>query len=204
MKVETIILAGGYSSRMGMDKALIGMEGVTTIEYLIRKLAPFSKDIHVVLGKNYQTVAPLVAQTANAIFNSEHSLGMFSSIKAGFKCISGDAPILLQMIDQPSVPVTVYQHLLSSLDAENLFFQPLLSDSGEKGHPVILSPKLKEIISEEPSDSTLRDVLQNIPLASKKWVLVRDIHVLQNMNSPLDRQKWSQISRDGKTLHSSV
>ena len=61
MKVETIILAGGYSSRMGMDKALIGMEGVTTIEYLIRKLAPFSKDIHVVIGKNYETVAHLVA-----------------------------------------------------------------------------------------------------------------------------------------------
>ena len=194
MKVETIILAGGYSSRMGMDKALIGMEGVTTIEYLIRKLAPFSKDIHVVLGKNYQTVAPLVAQTANAIFNSEHSLGMFSSIKAGFKCISGDAPILLQMIDQPSVPVTVYQHLLSSLDTENLIFQPLLSVSGEKGHPVILSPKLKDIILEEPSNSTLRDVLQNIPLASKKWVPVRDIQVLQNMNTPLDRKQWSHPS----------
>ena len=194
MKVETIILAGGYSSRMGMDKALIGMEGVSTIEFLIRKLTPFSKAIHVILGRNYQTVAPLVTQTANAIFNSDHHLGMFSSIKAGFKCISADAPILLQMIDQPSVPVTVYQHLLSSLDTENLFFQPLLSDSGEKGHPVILSPKLKDIILEEPSNSTLRDVLQNIPLASKKWVPVRDIQVLQNMNTPLDRKQWSHPS----------
>ena len=194
MKVETIILAGGNSSRMGMDKALIGMEGVSTIEFLIRKLTPFSKAIHVILGRNYQTVAPLVTQTANAIFNSDHHLGMFSSIKAGFKCISADAPILLQMIDQPSVPVTVYQHLLSSLDTENLFFQPLLSDSGEKGHPVILSPKLKDIILEEPSNSTLRDVLQNIPLASKKWVPVRDIQVLQNMNTPLDRKQWSHPS----------
>ena len=194
MKVETIILAGGYSSRMGMDKALIGMEGVSTIEFLIRKLTPFSKAIHVILGRNYQTVAPLVTQTANAIFNSDHHLGMFSSIKAGFKCISADAPILLQMIDQPSVPVTVYQHLLSSLDTENLFFQPLISDSGEKGHPVILSPKLKDIILEEPSNSTLRDVLQNIPLASKKWVPVRDIQVLQNMNTPLDRKQWSHPS----------
>lgn len=194
MKVETIILAGGYSSRMGMDKALIGMEGVSTIEFLIRKLTPFSKAIHVILGRNYQTVAPLVTQTANAIFNSDHHLGMFSSIKAGFKCISADAPILLQMIDQPSVPVTVYQHLLSSLDTENLFFQPLLSDSGEKGHPVILSPKLKDIILEEPSNSTLRDVLQNIPLASKKWVPVRDVQVLQNMNTPLDRKQWSHPS----------
>jgi len=194
LKVETIILAGGYSSRMGMDKALIGMEGVSTIEFLIRKLTPFSKAIHVILGRNYQTVAPLVTQTANAIFNSDHHLGMFSSIKAGFKCISADAPILLQMIDQPSVPVTVYQHLLSSLDTENLFFQPLLSDSGEKGHPVILSPKLKDIILEEPSNSTLRDVLQNIPLASKKWVPVRDIQVLQNMNTPLDRKQWSHPS----------
>ena len=194
MKVETIILAGGYSSRMGMDKALIGMEGVSIIEFLIRKLIFFSKVIHVILGRNYQTVAPLVTQTANAIFNSDHHLGMFSSIKAGFKCISADAPILLQMIDQPSVPVTVYQHLLSSLDTENLFFQPLLSDSGEKGHPVILSPKLKDIILEEPSNSTLRDVLQNIPLASKKWVPVRDIQVLQNMNTPLDRKQWSHPS----------
>ena len=194
MKVETIILAGGYSSRMGMDKALIGMEGVSTIEFLIRKLTPFSKAIHVILGRNYQTVAPLVTQTANAIFNSDHHLGMFSSIKAGFNCISADAPILLHMIDQPSVSVTVYQHLLSSLDTENLFFQPLLSDSGEKGHPVILSPKLKDIILEEPSNSTLRDVLQNIPLASKKWVPVRDIQVLQNMNTPLDRKQWSHPS----------
>lgn len=194
MKVETIILEGGYSSRMGMDKALIGMEGVSTIEFLIGKLTPFSKAIHVVLGKNYQTVAPLVTQTANAIFNSDHHLGMFSSIKEGFKCVSADAPILLQMIDQPSVPVTVYQHLLSSLDTENLIFQPLLSVSGEKGHPVILSPKLKDIILEEPSNSTLRDVLQNIPTASKKWVPVRDIQVLQNMNTPLDRKQWSHPS----------
>ena len=146
MKVETIILAGGYSSRMGMDKALIGMEGVSTIEFLIRKLTPFSKAIHVILGRNYQTVAPLVTQTANAIFNSDHHLGMFSSIKAGFKCISADAPILLQMIDQPSVPVTVYQHLLSSLDTENLFFFFFFSDSGEKGHPVILSLKLIDFL----------------------------------------------------------
>ena len=202
MKVETIILAGGYSSRMGMDKALIGVEGVTTIEFLINKLTHFSKAIHVVLGKNYKSVAPLISQTANTIFNPDHHLGMFSSIKAGFKCISADTPILLQMIDQPSVPVSVYQHLLSNLDAENLFFQPLLSDSGEKGHPVILSPKLKDIILEEPSDSTLRDVLQNIPLASKKWVLVRDIQILQNMNSPLDRKKWSQIPSVGQALRS--
>ena len=196
MKVETIILAGGYSSRMGMDKALIRMEGLSTIEFLIRKLTPFSKAIHVVLGKNYQAVEPLVAQTANVIFNPDHRLGMFSSIKAGFKCISADVPILLQMIDQPSVPVSVYHYLLSSLDAENLFFQPLLSDSGEKGHPVVLSPRLKDLILEEPSDSTLRDVLKNIPVASKKWVLVRDIQILQNMNTPLDRKKWNQIPSD--------
>ena len=188
---------------MGMDKALIEIDGVTTIEYLIRKLTTFSEVIHVVLGKNYQTVAPLVAKTANVIFNTDHRLGMFSSIKAGFKCISGDAPILLQMIDQPSVPVSVYQHLLSSLDAENLFFQPLLSDSGEKGHPVILSPKLKDTILEEPSDSTLRDVLRNIPLASKKWVIVREMQVLQNMNSPIDRKEWGQVPWDGQALHSS-
>ena len=196
MKVETIILAGGYSSRMGMDKALIRMDGLTTIELLVKKLIPFSKVIHVVLGKNYQAVEPLVAQTANVVFNPDHRLGMFSSIKAGFKCISADAPILLQMIDQPSVPVSVYQHLLSSLDAENLFFQPLLSDSGEKGHPVVLSPRLKELILEEPSDSTLRDVLKTIPAASKKWVLVRDNRILQNMNTPLDRKKWNQIPSD--------
>jgi len=48
MKTSAIILAGGKSSRMGTNKALLPMDGKTNIELIKDQLTPFFSDIIVV------------------------------------------------------------------------------------------------------------------------------------------------------------
>ena len=88
-------------------------------------------------------------QKTKLIYNENHHYGMFSSIQKGLNSIKNTDPILLQMIDQPFVPIEIYKDLVK-------FFQPsmkLLQPSYHKkaGHPLIFSTQFKEFYSPDIS-----------------------------------------------------
>lgn len=55
MQVTTIILAGGKSKRMGTDKALLELDGITLLERAINLCKPFSSEL--LISSNHQSHA---------------------------------------------------------------------------------------------------------------------------------------------------
>ncbi|MCK4654553.1 MAG: nucleotidyltransferase family protein, partial [Candidatus Cloacimonetes bacterium] len=131
--IESIVLSAGESSRMGKDKALVYIGNKRNIVIILEKLLTFSEKVYIILGDNFEEVKKAVLkenlpfEKIEFIFNEKHHLGMFSSIRKGFSVALGKYPVLLQMVDQPFVPIGIYRKLVALVDDEHLIFQPSIN-----------------------------------------------------------------------------
>jgi len=118
------------------------------------------------------------------IYNQNHEQGMFSSVLKGFDAITGKYPVLLQMVDQPFLPVSVYRQLIEGLDEDNFIFQPYIQRNGKKlaGHPILFSAKFRAFLLANSDKPTLRDVIHLVP-ERRKFILVEDEEIMQNINT---------------------
>ena len=189
-RIESIILSAGKSARMGKDKALLRIENKTHIVLILEKLLPFSEKVYIVLGENLEAIKNEVntsnfdSEKIKFIYNENHELGMFSSVLKGFGAITGKYPVLLQMVDQPFLPVSVYRQLIESLDEDNYIFQPYIQRNGKKlaGHPILFSTEFKDFLLSNSDKSTLRDVIYLVS-EKRKFILVKNEVILQNINT---------------------
>ena len=182
------MLSAGQSSRMGEDKALLEVSGSSIIQSLLSKLSEIAGIIYLVLGDNYDTVTEIIARRefsakVNCIFNENHNLGMFSSIQKGLSAIGEGYPVLLQMVDQPFVPLSIYEELISIYDEEHYVFQP--SYHGRAGHPILLSDKFIKIVLSHSVTGSLRELIWKFP-EKRKFLEVENFDVLQNINTKED------------------
>lgn len=175
---------------MGRDKALLRIENKTHIVLILEKLLPISEDVYIVLGENLEAVkkeviaSNLDPEKIKFIYNQNHEQGMFSSVLKGFSAITGKYPVLLQMVDQPFLPISIYQQLLGGLDKNHFIFQPYIQKNGKKlaGHPILFSVEFKDLLLANSDKSTLRDVIHLVP-EKRKFILVEDEEIMQNINT---------------------
>src|ERR1700756_2974497 len=116
-----VILAAGFSSRMGRDKALLPWPPVaegtpaanTFLGATIDLLQSYSELVIVVAGKNAAAIAPVVyAHAAFLTMNREPDRGQFSSLQVGLQEVltQGRDAAFVALIDRPPVlPKTVQQ-----------------------------------------------------------------------------------------------
>ena len=189
-KIESIILSAGKSTRMGKDKALLRTENKTHIIIILEKLLPLSENVYIVLGENLESIkkevfeSNLDSEKIKFIYNENHEQGMFSSVLKGFKAVTGQYPVLLQMVDQPFIPVSIYQRIITSLDEYNLIFQPCMIKDRKKlvGHPILFSAEFKKHLLANSNKYTLRDVIHLFP-SKRKFILVENEEIMQNINT---------------------
>src|SRR5579875_3718483 len=115
----SVILAAGFSSRMGRDKALLPWppvaEGVpaanTFLGATIDLLLAYSELTIVVAGKNAPHITPVAyAHGAFLVVNREPERGQFSSLQVGLQEVlnQGRDAALIALIDRPpALPRTV-------------------------------------------------------------------------------------------------
>ncbi len=195
-KIESILLSAGQSSRMGTEKALLEIDGKMLISIILEKMLSFSTKVYIILGDNLENVRQVVkkenfpSEKIEFIFNEKHHLGMFSSILKGFSATTGKHPVLLQMIDQPFVPLAIYKKLIDFLDEEHFIFQPSCEINGKKraGHPILFSQDFKELILKNQDRSNLREVIL-LYNKKRKYIEVDDKVIFQNLNTFKDIKK---------------
>lgn len=175
MKISTIILAAGNSSRLGHPKQLVSYQGKTLIERIIETALSATDEVIVVLGANSEKIAsvltPLVAipeKTVKIVENIHWQAGMASSIKEGMQAISSEANgVLMLLSDQPFVDLKLLQTMLQNFARNsqkiiacryraqlgvpilypNLFFSQLNELSGTGGAKSILADNVGNIIT---------------------------------------------------------
>lgn len=151
MKCDAVVLAAGYSSRMGTGKMAMAIKNTTVLGSVIETLRDFCGKIVVVGGHDIKSIERITSKydRVKLVENKDYALGMFSSVKCGVMEMTGD--FFLIPGDYPAVMKATYESLLK---AKGDFIVPVYK--GRKGHPVLIKNRLIAGIIEEPIDSNLK------------------------------------------------
>ena len=195
MKIETIILAGGKSSRMGEDKALLTIKGKPFITYICEQVVSFSQNIYIVSPwvEKYQNLVP-----TSCVFISESQSfsGPLSAFADALEHVTSEW-ILLLACDLPYLNLSTFHNWienLSTIDQDNQKAIAFLAPN-KKGweclagfyHRRCLDSLQKYLETEQKS---FQDWLKNeqvIPMT------IVDYDIFFNCNTPEEYQKIKVI-----------
>lgn len=166
-KYSAIILAAGYSSRMGDFKPLMNLNGKTPIERCTKLFKDCAiDDIIVVTGYQNNKIEEKLKGSIRTVINNKYSEGMFTSIQAGLKAISEDTDaFFLLPVDIPALKAHTVKKMMQSYEKmeDGILFPRF---NMKKGHPTLISCSfVKEILTQNP-EGGLRDILN---LYKEKW-----------------------------------
>lgn len=171
LKVATVLLAAGRSSRMGeggRHKLLAEFEG----EPLVRRSARIALEagageVIVVTGHRALEIADSLEGLAVAcVDNPDYASGMASSLKAGFAAANagGADGVLVMLADMPGVSVGDLHALVSAfLASVGRSIVRAVAD-GKRGNPVILPRSTFEAIKSLEGDIGARPIIETAGL----------------------------------------
>ena len=157
-KFGTVILAAGFSSRMGTFKPLMKLEDETIVERLIRISENAGlQDIVVVTGHNHQQMVRVLNKTsAVEVFNGRFEEGMFTSMQAGIAALPEDLDgFFIMPVDCPLVTEDILKQLMESFEPE-MFSVPVYR--GKKGHPLLIPDRFRQEIINHDGDNGLKSI----------------------------------------------
>lgn len=186
MEYEAVILAGGFSARMGSSKVFLPFNKENTfLGHLLLTYGACRIPVHVVVNKEIQEKVDLFIQDKrykylkiHIFVNPDADKGKYSSIAMGLKYITEGSAVFLQNIDNPFVNPALLRKMMRRIKRGPMYVVPAVN--GKKGHPVLLSPELvSKLRSEIKADFHLRHFLTSFLYSVVEW---EDEKVLANIN----------------------
>ena len=132
MKIETIILAGGESSRMGKDKALLDLDGITFLTHLYKQTQQFSQQVHITTPWHDRYI-DLVPQDCNFIKELKPHQGPLSAFAQSLPYVETEW-IFLIACDIPLIKMAtlkIWQQQLDHLSENTIAFLAKNADRWE-------------------------------------------------------------------------
>lgn len=204
-RVTALVLAAGYSSRMGTFKPLASLGTCTLIEEAVtRFLRAGIEDVRVVAGHRADELKPVVeALGVRWILNPDYDRGMFSSVLAGVKSLEAgvDAFFLLPGDIALVNPETI-RALFNAYDPDDpKIIYPRFD--GRRGHPPLIpAVHLRQDLSSE-YEGGLRALLGRYEHNAMD-IDVMDENILLDCNTPkdylalLERRSRDGVSTEGE------
>ena len=159
--IVAIVLAAGFSSRMGAFKPLLPFGERTLVDHVVTNLrAAGVGRIHVVSGFQSDALAPELTRLGVArAHNSDFAAGMFSSVRTGVASLPSDADaFLLAPVDVPLLrPSTIARVLRAAARRGSAIVYPTFR--GKRGHPPLVRRALFAEILDSDGDGGLRALL---------------------------------------------
>ena len=170
--VVGLIIAAGYSSRMGKFKPLMQYSGKSFLLNIVNKLDSVCDEIVVVTGHNRNLIETELNSFPNknkikTIYNKNYQDGMFTSLQTGLEHLVDRNWILYHFIDQPNLPTNFYRDFVTQIDNSFDWIQPKYK--GKNGHPILMSRKIIDLIIEAPQNSNLKELTTTSNIAKKYW-----------------------------------
>jgi len=177
-KITGIILAGGNSSRMGTDKALILFRGKKLIEYSIALMKEICH--HILISANNQVYNSFGFPV---IPDNFQGIGPLAGIEACLR-YSQTRINLVVSCDTPFININLFRDILNNIE-NNQAVVPVLK--GGKVEPLtgyyskeILPMLIQQI---EKRDYKMQNLLKQV---NTKYIALADYHLLNNLNTPED------------------
>lgn len=189
--IDGLLLAAGYSSRMGEFKPLLEHNGLPFVVGIARKMSRVCRRVVVVLGYGgddiraaFASQAPI--ETLELVENPRFDQGMFTSLQSGVAALMDVDWALYHFADQPHVPEEFYTEFVRCVQSEFDCIQPV--HRGRKGHPLLLSRSLFAPIQGASQDCTLRDVFRDCNARVNRWEC-RFPEILHDFDTPGDLER---------------
>ncbi len=143
MKIVALVLAAGKSTRIGMNKLLLDMDGQAVVEWVVDALLG-SKVTGIILVVGYEgerVQRRLRGKDVLVVRNLEYEEGMAASIREGIHHIEeGSHGVLIALADHPLVKSETIDQLIDAYqDTKKGIVCPTYR--GKRGHPVIFNLK---------------------------------------------------------------
>ncbi|KUO68341.1 MAG: hypothetical protein APF83_10470 [Lutibacter sp. BRH_c52] len=198
MENETVfvLLAGGKSDRMGVDKGLLKYKHTFWILEQLNRISKTSiKTVYLGLGYNAQHYFDAISWLKDSlnneaeyqglkiktIVNPTPQLGSFSSLQTVLKNINSACDVLVSPID---VPLLNTEELNKIIVAKNNIVTP--NFEGKNGHPIKMAASFwKKLVSLNVSEENSRLDLQikNLDSEEISIIKVKDVSVVKNLNT---------------------
>jgi molybdopterin-guanine dinucleotide biosynthesis protein A len=108
--VTGILLAGGRSSRMGVDKALIDLAGESVMSRILRQLNPCCNDVYIVGDRPDR----FIGLSACVVPDDRPGLGVIGGIATGLR-MAGAGIVVCVACDMPFVDADLIRLLIASV-----------------------------------------------------------------------------------------
>jgi len=192
-KPDGLLIAAGFSSRMGKPKALLLQDGLPFAIVILKKMILICDKIVVVFGHSSEKIkrelqvfinySDELKSSVKFVTNEQFEKGMFSSLKCGLNELKNSEWLLYHFVDQPGLPEEFYQEFTTQIENNYDWIQP--SYKNEKGHPLLLHNFIFSSILELPDDSSLREISRNTEVKKKYWDCANK-EILQDIDYPSD------------------
>lgn len=185
--IAAIILAAGYSSRMGQFKPLLPLGEQTALEKTVEMFRTANiPDIRVIAGYRAEELAPLLERLGVAwTFNERYREGMFTSVQCAVARLPANTrAFLLQPVD---MPLTRQQTLSTLLETGRTSGKGIIHPVfwGKRGHPPLISTRYRRLIMESSGEGGLKALL--LPYLEDILELeLPDEHIVLDMDTPED------------------
>jgi molybdenum cofactor cytidylyltransferase len=185
--ITALILAAGYSGRMGQFKPLLDLGGQPVIERIItsfREAGIF--DVRVVTGYGREKLSPMLSRLGvRVIVNDNYPAGMFTSVQAAVRSLGrSTAAFFLMPSDVPLVRAWTIRWLAESYSRHRgKILVPVFDD--RRGHPPLVASRFARAIMNYHGDGGLGGIF-GLHKADLLPVPVPDGNILLDMDTPGD------------------
>lgn len=196
LTISGIVLAGGQSSRLGTDKALVNVNGQSLIEQVVAKLARLSDDV-IIVTNSPEKYGHLETRLVGDIYPGKGALGgLYSGLRAAANTHS-----LVVACDMPFLDLKLLRYMIL-LAPEYDVVMPRIGEFPEPLHAVYSKSCLA------PIDRLLaRGGLKIIDFFSEvrvRYVEEDEVDIFDpqhlsffNVNTPNDLEKMKKLVRKG-------
>ncbi len=192
-----IILAAGFSTRMGRFKPMLPFGGKSVLAHVIDTWHRAGVHQVVVVGGFKKELTGRCARACGALFteNPKPEDGMFSSVTAGLTCALNAFPLAgwfgVQPVDIPLIlPETISAAVRAAETSDDGYVIPVCG--GFRGHPPFLSRAAAEAALTMNPERGLQSVLGELSCGE---VPVDDPYINMDMDRPADYDRAFAILR---------
>ncbi|MFA6075310.1 MAG: formate dehydrogenase accessory sulfurtransferase FdhD [Negativicutes bacterium] len=184
-KYSAVILAGGRSSRMGCDKALLEYNGQTAVEYLAGQLKSLFTDIVISINRNQA----LSIEHCRTVSDEIDDFGPLAGLAAGLRATKHET-VFVVAVDSPKIDARLIEQLLAAMTADciavmpekNGRLEPLYAVYGKRAVAVIDELIARNI--HRPTALTDSGLVKRFVLDSEQGI--------ENINTRADYERFCQ------------
>lgn len=165
--ITGIILASGFSRRMGRDKLLIEIDGEKIIERVIKACCKSKLDDIILIYRSEDIKEIGSKYNIKSIYNDNAHLGQSEGLKLGLKASIDSDSYMFLVGDQPFLTPEIINKLIEEYNqTDSSIILPYYN--GHRGMPMIISSIYREELLDVVGDKGGRDIIKNNPSKVKK------------------------------------